>query len=91
MALTQRRALGAALLAAGALALSVAAAGTASASTVHPDGTTEFFVSGPTPALAIGLADYFAEREGFDPATQCTNVVAYVGPNLYNDTITCTS
>jgi hypothetical protein len=88
MALAFRRASGAALLAAGALALTVLPAGLASASTIRPDGLTMFYGSGPTPALAIAFADLYAEQEGFKPATQCTNDV-FASSGTYYDYLSC--
>ena len=85
---TRRRARGAALLAAGALALTVLPAGIASASTVRPDGLSMFYGSGPTPTLAIESADLAAEKEGFDPATQCTNEVLFTA-GAYWDYLSC--
>ena len=88
MALAYRRASGAALLAAGALALTVLPAGLASASVIHPDGLTMFYGSGPTPTLAIEFADLYAEQEGFNPAKQCTNDV-YYSTGEYWDNLSC--
>ena len=84
----RRRARGAALLAAGALALAVLPAGIASASTVHPDGLAMFYGSGPTQALAIAFADLAAEQEGFNPATQCQNEIVYTA-GTYWDYLSC--